>query len=196
MLVPWLSVLAALPSSVYALKSAGQVPVRNTVIGGVGSNKTVKAEATLHEFATTPGKLRVTENSGVCETTPNVYQASTTGDWMRTKLPALDAVVNAGIRVTIYNGDADFIVNYQGIEDMLPAMTNNDAAAFNAQPLKTYTVNGHSAGLYKASGLLSYVRVSGAGHEVPAYSAPGIAIGQAAFQLFNQTMQGGVVAST
>ena len=30
--------------------------------------------------ARTPGKLRVTENSGVCETTEGVYQASGYGD--------------------------------------------------------------------------------------------------------------------
>lgn len=28
----------------------------------------------------TPGKLRVVENSGICETTPGVYQASGYGD--------------------------------------------------------------------------------------------------------------------
>ncbi|KAJ7456052.1 Alpha/Beta hydrolase protein, partial [Mycena latifolia] len=34
----------------------------------------------LKQFATTPGKLRVTVNSGICETTKNVYQASGYGD--------------------------------------------------------------------------------------------------------------------
>ena len=33
----------------------------------------------------TPGQLRVVENSGVCETTPGVYQASGYGDLSSTK---------------------------------------------------------------------------------------------------------------
>ncbi|KAG6805210.1 hypothetical protein H0H93_005333, partial [Arthromyces matolae] len=39
--------------------------------------KVLAAETSV---ATTPGALRVTENSGVCETTPGVYQASGYGD--------------------------------------------------------------------------------------------------------------------
>ncbi|KAJ7635296.1 Alpha/Beta hydrolase protein [Roridomyces roridus] len=118
-----------------------------------------------------------------------------TGDWMRSKLPALDAVVDAGVRVMIYNGDADFIVNYQGIENMFPAMANKHAAPFNSQPLSNYTVKGQPAGLYKTCDLLSYVRVFGAGHEVPAYGGPGLDVGEVAFQLFDQTMKGRVAST-
>jgi hypothetical protein len=65
MLFPWVALLASLPlSPVLGLKSPGQIPIRNGIIGGVG-NKTVKAE-TLKSFATTPGMLRKTENSGIC----------------------------------------------------------------------------------------------------------------------------------
>lgn len=99
MLFPWISLLASVPiSTVLALKSAGQVPIRNGVIGGVGNKTTTVKAETLQSFATTPGKLRVTENSGICgelrhllsrvntdspdysETTKNVYQASGYGD--------------------------------------------------------------------------------------------------------------------
>lgn len=38
-----------------------------------------------HKSARTPGKLRVTENSGVCETTEGVYQASGYGDLSTTE---------------------------------------------------------------------------------------------------------------
>jgi hypothetical protein len=63
MLFPW-ALLASVPSTVLGLKSPGQVPIRSGIVGGVG-NKTVKAEL-LQSFATTPGKLRATENSGIC----------------------------------------------------------------------------------------------------------------------------------
>ncbi|KAJ7016515.1 Alpha/Beta hydrolase protein [Mycena alexandri] len=35
-----------------------------------------------------------------------------TGDWMRTSIPDLDFVINSGVRVTLYDGDADYILNY------------------------------------------------------------------------------------
>ena len=50
----------------------GQVPVINGIIGGVplpsssGTTKPVAQQLPLTSFVTTPGKLRVTENSGVC----------------------------------------------------------------------------------------------------------------------------------
>ena len=72
----FLAVLPALPAL------AGQVPVVEGVVGGVrslaaSSQAESKARA---KTSPTPGKLRVTENSGVCETTPGVYQASGYGD--------------------------------------------------------------------------------------------------------------------
>ena len=64
---------------------ARQIPVVNGVIGGVPSDKEwshvdLAAKPAITPAATTPGKLRVVENSGVCETTPGVYQASGYGD--------------------------------------------------------------------------------------------------------------------
>lgn len=61
--------------------SARQIPVVDGVVGGVphGVLQTFDEEVVLPQ-ATTPGKLRIKENSGVCETTPGVYQASGYGD--------------------------------------------------------------------------------------------------------------------
>ena len=74
------SLLAALPvSTVFG----GQIPIVNGVVGGVGSGSPPESRiklANVQPAATTPGKLRVTENSGVCETTEGVYQASGYGD--------------------------------------------------------------------------------------------------------------------
>ena len=70
--------LAALPA---ATVLAGQVPPVNGVVGGVETTPKAKAAAVSPKpAATTPGKLRIVENSGVCETTPGVYQASGYGD--------------------------------------------------------------------------------------------------------------------
>lgn len=72
-----LSLLGALSLQAFA----GQIPVIDGIIGGVSSSEpALRVNAAASPAATTPGKLRVTENSGVCETTPGVYQASGYGD--------------------------------------------------------------------------------------------------------------------
>ena len=59
---------------------------------------------------------------------------ASTGDWMLNSAPDLEAVINAGVRTVIYDGDADYILNFMGVEmmvrcDPLPlksgAWTNN-----------------------------------------------------------------------
>ena len=65
-----------------AAACARQVPIVDGVVGGVPDfdKKILQADAAVNTFATTPGKLRVVENSGVCETTPGVNQVSGYGD--------------------------------------------------------------------------------------------------------------------
>lgn len=105
MLAPtWLS-LAILSTAGYA-SARGQFPVVNGVIGGIPVNGFTVQSENFTTAATTPGALRVTENSGVCgmsfpssfptaagglrgviylETTPGVYSASGYGDLTATK---------------------------------------------------------------------------------------------------------------
>jgi Serine carboxypeptidase len=53
---------------------------------------------------------------------PGVYNKfAATGDWMRSARPALEEVINNGVRTVIYAGDADYIVNYIGVEAMVRA---------------------------------------------------------------------------
>ncbi|OJT04772.1 hypothetical protein TRAPUB_4566 [Trametes pubescens] len=87
--VPTWAPLVAILAAAAAQVLAGQVPVYDGVIGGKADPST---RAQLHGAVLaatdgssttvniTPGKLRVVENSGVCETTPGVYQASGYGD--------------------------------------------------------------------------------------------------------------------
>ena len=111
------------------------------------------------------------------ESNMDVYnQFAATGDWMRSALPNLEAVINAGVRTVIYDGDADFIVNYMGVEAMVStsrafsllsyspctdlvtvfpqvaSLTTKFSAEFTKQNFATYTVDGKPAGLYKNSG--------------------------------------------
>ena len=64
---------------------AGQIPIVNGVLGGVDPNQSSSRGGTKERIsfsgeATTPGKLRYVSNSGICETTPGVNQASGYGD--------------------------------------------------------------------------------------------------------------------
>ena len=168
----------------------------------------------LHSAAVTSKigsqSIWVKANTGIYE------QFAATGDWMRSSLPNLEAVINAGVRTIIYDGDADYIVNYMGVEAMARAsrafsyaltdlvalslqvasLTTKFSAEFAKQNFATYTVNGKPAGLYKNAGTFSYLRVFGAGHEVPAYLWRDVPRGAVALQMFTQVMSGHPLSST
>jgi hypothetical protein len=69
------------------------------------------------------------------ETNFGIYdQFAATGDWMRSALPALEAVIDAGVRTVIYAGDADYIVNYMGVEAMVRARV----LSFSPTPFRVF----------------------------------------------------------
>ncbi|KAI0263017.1 serine carboxypeptidase [Gloeopeniophorella convolvens] len=131
------------------------------------------------------------------ETNDDVYNNfASTGDWMRSSLPNLETVINAGVRTVIYDGDADFILNFNGVEAMVASLKTKFSATFAQQQFANFTVNGVPAGLYKNAGTFSYVRVFNAGHEVPAYQQPGVPRGAAALQMFTQIMSNQSLSGT
>jgi len=56
-----------------------------------------------------------------------------------------------------------------GVEAMVDALDTKFSSLYKEQAFSTFMVRGQSAGLYKNAGTFSYVRIFGAGHEVPAY---------------------------
>ena len=147
------------------------------------------------------------------------FQFTATGDWMRSSSQNLEMVINSGVRTIVYDGDADFICNYMGVEAMVSqslvssspssgpslirllhaqvdSLKTSLSAEYASQNFATYTVNGKPAGLYKNAGTFSYLRVFGAGHEVPAYLWRGVPRGAAALQMFTQIMSGHSLSST
>ncbi|KAI8995399.1 serine carboxypeptidase [Trametes punicea] len=130
-------------------------------------------------------------------TSDDVYfNFADTGDWMRNSRPLLEKVINAGVRTLIYDGDADYILNFNGVEAMVDALQTNFSSEYAKQQFANFTVDGQAAGLYKNAGILSYVRIFGAGHEVPAYTHASLAVGQAAFQMFSQIMSNNSLSPT
>lgn len=105
----------------------------------------------------------------------------------RTFLPPLRTLLSQNIRTLIWAGDADWICNWFGSHACANTL---GSASFASTPLAPYTVNGVQGGEYKTEGNLAFIRVWGAGHEVPYYT-PALAL-----QVFQQVMGGGGVVST
>ncbi|GJJ09074.1 hypothetical protein Clacol_003296 [Clathrus columnatus] len=131
------------------------------------------------------------------QTNDDVYDNfAKTGDWMTNSRLELQTVIESGVRTIIYDGDADYILNYQGVEAMINALETQNTAGFQAQTFKNFTVAGQVAGIYKNAGNFHYVRIFGAGHEVPAYKYGTLTTGQAALQFFSQIMSNQPLSST
>ncbi|KAF8633769.1 hypothetical protein AX15_001275 [Amanita polypyramis BW_CC] len=123
------------------------------------------------------------------ELSDNVYNNfASTGDWMRNSAPHLETVINAGVRTIVFDGDADYILNFYGVEAMVDALQTRFTPLYHRQRFQPYTVAGKLAGQYKNAGTFSYVRIYGAGHEVPSYQYGNLQRGQAAAQMFTQIM--------
>ncbi|RDB15219.1 Carboxypeptidase S1 [Hypsizygus marmoreus] len=131
------------------------------------------------------------------QTNRNVYNNfAATGDWMRNSRPDLETVINAGVRTIVFDGDADYILNFNGVEAMVDKLSTKFTAVYQQQKFATYAVAGQTAGQYKNAGTFSYIRIYGAGHEVPAYKYGKLATGQAAAQMFTQIMANQSLSST
>lgn len=123
---------------------------------------------------------------------PNgAYQKfSSTGDNPRSLLPELSSVVQSGIQVVVWAGDADWICNWVGNYNAAQNVAFNGQNAFRAASLAPYNVNGVESGTFKTQDNFSFLRVYKAGHEVPYYQ-PALAL-----QVFKQTMSGQALSST
>ena len=76
------------------------------------------------------------------------------------------------------------------------ALNTKFSGLFKLQNFTAYNVKGKPAGLYKNAGTFSYLRVYGAGHEVPAYLWRGVPRGAAALQMFTQITSDHPLSST
>ncbi|KAJ6482567.1 alpha/beta-hydrolase [Mycena sanguinolenta] len=107
-----------------------------------------------------------------------------TGDDARTLLPQLGNVVDTGIRVLVWAGDADIICNWIGNQQAVLAMAWSGAAQLKATPLTNITLNGTPIAAVQNVNNFTFARVFGAGHEVPAFQPA------AALAIFEQIIAG------
>ncbi|KAK8045835.1 carboxypeptidase S1 [Apiospora saccharicola] len=115
---------------------------------------------------------------------------SSTGDNTRSFLSTLSAVVQSGVQVLVWAGDADWICNHMGVAAVADSVDFAGADEFRSKDLQAYKVNGKETGRYKTVGNFTYLQVYAAGHEVPYYQP------ETALQVFTQTMQKKGITST
>ncbi|KAF2468891.1 carboxypeptidase S1 [Lindgomyces ingoldianus] len=115
---------------------------------------------------------------------------ASTGDGPRSFMTQLSDVVSSGVTTLIWAGDADWICNWFGVYDVANAIKYTGQSAFASKALAPYKVKGKEGGSFKTQGNLSFLRVYGAGHEVPYYQP------ELSLQVFIQTMKKGAIVST
>nr|OQO17903.1 hypothetical protein B0A51_15104 [Rachicladosporium sp. CCFEE 5018] len=94
----------------------------------------------------------------------------------------IEYLLDQGLRVSLYYGDADFLCNWFGGEAISLAINYTHAAEFAAAGYQPFLVDGTEYGEVRQYGNFSFLRVYDAGHEVPYYQPV------AALQLFNRTL--------
>ncbi|ORX52748.1 prepro-carboxypeptidase Z [Hesseltinella vesiculosa] len=108
-------------------------------------------------------KVPYTECSG-----PVFDNFLSTGDRIKSFSSNVADLLNNGVRVLIYAGDADFICNWYGNYAWVSALNFKGAKKF-AGSLAAWNVGGKEVGQLQSGGGLAFVRVYEAGHEVPWY---------------------------
>ncbi|GAB9473941.1 Serine carboxypeptidase 47, partial [Globisporangium polare] len=101
----------------------------------------------------------------------------TSGDFLKNYAGYVADLLDGGIRVLIYTGDADFMVSWQGSEAWTSALDWSDKASFNKVDQRSFIARDPlnptgapmDAGLVRSFGNLSVLRVFNAGHMVPAH---------------------------
>ena len=81
------------------------------------------------------------------------------GDTAKSTKGYLERVINAGIRTVIYDGDVDYVCNYQGVENMIDSLKHKCTHQYAHTPWSEWTVDGVTAGRFRNAGNFSYVRI-------------------------------------
>lgn len=98
-------------------------------------------------------------------------------------LKDIEDLLDAGVRVALYYGDADYICNWFGGQAVSLAVNYTHKAEFAAAGYAPLMVDGTEYGEVRQYGNFSFLRIYEAGHEVPYYQP------QASLAMFNRTIQ-------
>ncbi|KAJ3071080.1 hypothetical protein HDU98_005864 [Podochytrium sp. JEL0797] len=84
---------------------------------------------------------------------------------------AVAEVLEGGVKVLVYAGDADYVCNWMGNEAWLDAMEWSGQDGYLDAPEDAWLVGGVEAGTVKSFGNLTWIKIYEAGHMVP-YDRP------------------------
>ncbi|KAI9841936.1 MAG: hypothetical protein M1838_003343 [Thelocarpon superellum] len=113
------------------------------------------------------------------------YAFQQTGDFVYpTFLEDLETILNHGVRVALYYGDADYICNWFGGQAISLAVNYTHADEFAAANYAPFVVDDVEYGEVRQYGNFSFLRVYEAGHEVPYYQP------EASLEMFRRTLLG------
>jgi cathepsin A (carboxypeptidase C) len=88
-------------------------------------------------------------------------------DWMKSQQYTIPPMLEDGVRVLIYAGDADFICNWMGNKAWTLDLDWQGKSAFNAADDHDWEVSGTKAGTARHAQGLTFLQVNNAGHMVP-----------------------------
>ncbi|KAJ1962780.1 hypothetical protein GGI12_002445 [Dipsacomyces acuminosporus] len=93
------------------------------------------------------------------------------GDWMKPYVDEIPPLLEAGIRVLVYAGDADFVCNWYGNKAWARALEWSGKDGFNEAGDLDWYVGSKHAGEVRSFKNFSFIRVFQAGHMTP-YDQP------------------------
>ncbi|CAK4679554.1 unnamed protein product [Aphanomyces euteiches] len=155
------SCFSAFNQNITSIHSLNRYDLRETCIG----NSCNGLATTIEKFLNTP---RILSFLGL----PPTYRfskgrgelfASFASDLATNYAPYVETVLNGGIRVILYAGDADL----KGNNAWSSMLTCSGATNYSQTNFKPYKANGTEVGQVRSSSLLTFVRVYYAGHLVP-----------------------------
>ncbi|OAC98920.1 hypothetical protein MUCCIDRAFT_149491, partial [Mucor lusitanicus CBS 277.49] len=88
---------------------------------------------------------------------------------MRNSAPYLSSLLNRGVRVLNYVGDADYLCNWYGNYALTTDLKFNGSVEFNSQALRPWVFQNKEVGQVQNTSLMTFLRIYEAGHEVPYY---------------------------
>ena len=110
-------------------------------------------------------------NLNYSESNNAIYWAfQQTGDFVYPNfIEDVEYLLDQGVRVALYYGDADYICNWFGGQAVSLAVNYTHSAEFAAAGYEAFTVDGVEYGEVRQYGNFSFLRIYEAGHEVPYY---------------------------
>ncbi|OQS03092.1 serine protease family S10 [Thraustotheca clavata] len=112
-------------------------------------------------------KLHISDKSSKWQSCNMAVHAAFSYDWMRNFDDLVTPMVENGIDVLVYAGDADFIVNWMGCKAWTVALDWKYQKQFAGQEDIDWLVNGKKAGKVRSVQGLTFLQVFDAGHMVP-----------------------------